>query len=107
MEVALRRVRARHADLARALGVEQDTDRAERYLANVEARAGRRISPSRRLVSVAWKQKRPQPLFQAVAVLCSPRAALAARRLHAQFITHRRWFAASGEWIARLRASDR
>ena len=106
MEVALERVRARHADLARALGVEQDTERSERYLANVEARAGRRLSPSRRLAAVAWRQRRPQPLFQALAVLASPRAALAARRLQAQFITDRAWFATSGEWIAQLRGAD-
>ena len=105
MEVALQRVRARHADLARSLGVERPTDRAERYLANVEARAGRRLSPARRLARVAWKQKRLQPLLPALAVLASPRAALAARRLKARFITDRRWFAASDEWLSRWRDS--
>jgi glycosyltransferase involved in cell wall biosynthesis len=103
MDRALRRVRSRHAALARTLGVVQDTGPAERYLANVEARSGLRRSPARRLVSVAWRQRRPQPLLYALMILCSPRAALAARSFHARHVTHRRWFAASEAWMATFR----
>jgi hypothetical protein len=103
MERALQHVRSKHAALARALGVEQDTTPGARYLANVEARAGLRLSPARRLASVARRRRRPQPMLYALVILCSPRAALAARSFHARHVTDRRWFAASEPWLATFR----
>lgn len=103
MEQAMNRVRARHRELARTLEVEQDPAPGDRYLATIEALAGRRVAPARRLAGVARRERRLGPLIKALVVLGHPRSRLGPRRLYSRLIADRRWLRAAEQWIATFR----